>query len=60
MHARILLVFNAVFDDVLTDDPGWKLLKTTFDQMAADLLREVPPPATPEAETEQETGSRVQ
>ena len=47
MHAHILLVFNAVFEQVMTDDPGWKLLKTTFDQMAADFLREVPPPPAP-------------
>jgi hypothetical protein len=51
MHAHILLVFNAVFEQVMTDDPGWKLLKTTFDQMAADFLREVPPPPAPEGAT---------
>jgi hypothetical protein len=50
IHVHTLMVFNATFDNVMADDAGWKLLKTTFDQLAADLLREVPPPH-PEAPT---------
>jgi hypothetical protein len=51
-HAHILLVFNEVFENVMTNDPGWKLLKTTFDQLAADLLRQVPPPSDRETSAE--------
>jgi len=44
LHIRILLVFDAAFDNVMTSDGGWKVLRVTGDQLAADLLRGLPPP----------------
>jgi len=43
LHVRILLVFDAVFDNIATNDPGWRLLRTTFDQLVMDLHRDLPP-----------------
>jgi hypothetical protein len=43
LHLRILLVFDAVFDNVMIEDPGWKVLRTTFEQLAAELMRDLPP-----------------
>jgi hypothetical protein len=52
LHGRILLVFDAVFDGVMNGDAGWRVLQATFDQLAADLLRDLPlPPSRPEAQT---------
>ena len=43
LHVRILLVFDAVFDNVITNDPVWNMLRATFDPFAADLMRALPP-----------------
>jgi hypothetical protein len=43
LHVRILLVFDAVFDGIVAVDAGWNLLQVTFDQLAADLMRNLPP-----------------
>lgn len=39
LHVRILLVFDTVFDKVISTDAGWNLLKVTCDQLVGDLLR---------------------
>lgn len=43
LHIRILLVFNAVFNNLMTGDPGWNVLRVTCDQLAVVLLRDLPP-----------------
>jgi len=43
LHVRILLVFDAVFDNHVTGDAGWSALKVTSDQLAMELLRDLPP-----------------
>jgi hypothetical protein len=43
LHARILLLFDAVFDNQVTGDAGWSVLKVSFDQLAMELLRDLPP-----------------
>jgi hypothetical protein len=43
LHVRILRVFDAVFDGVLSGDAGWKLLRATLDQLATDLWSDLPP-----------------
>lgn len=45
LHVRIILVFDAVFDGIVVADAGWKVLRTTFDQLAMELMRDLPPPA---------------
>jgi hypothetical protein len=42
VHARILLVFDACFDNVVTGDKEWQMLKATFDQLGGDLLKSLP------------------
>ena len=44
LHVRVLLVFDAVFDNEVTGDAGWSVLRVTFDQLAMELLRDLPPP----------------
>jgi len=43
LHVRILLVFDAVFDGVVSADAGWKVLRATFDQLGNELWRDLPP-----------------
>lgn len=43
LHVRILLLFDECFDNAVTTDSGWKLLKATFDQLGKDLLNALPP-----------------
>jgi len=45
LHVRIILVFDAVFDAIVVGDAGWKVLRAAFDQLAADLMRDLPPPS---------------
>jgi hypothetical protein len=44
LHVRILLVFHACFEGTVAQDAGWKVLCATFDQLAAELARGLPPP----------------
>jgi hypothetical protein len=41
LHARILLVFDAVFDGVVSADAAWKVLRATFDQVGKDLWNDL-------------------
>jgi hypothetical protein len=51
LHVRILLVFDAAFDHIIISDAGWKVLRVTFDQLAVELMRELPPvPSEPDSE----------
>jgi hypothetical protein len=43
LHVRILHVFDAVFDGVLSADAGWKMLRATFDELAKGLWRDLTP-----------------
>ena len=43
LDARVLLVFDAVFDNNVTVDAGWSVLKVTSDQLATEWLRDLPP-----------------
>ena len=43
LHVRILLVFDAIFDGIMSADAGWKLLRATFDKLAKELSRDVTP-----------------
>ncbi len=53
LHVRILLVFDAVFDSTVTADPGWNVLRTTFEPLAQELMQAVPklPPPTADFES---------
>jgi hypothetical protein len=42
LHVRILALFDACFDNVLSNDKGWQMLKATFDQLGSDLLKTLP------------------
>jgi hypothetical protein len=42
LHLRILLVFDAVFDNVIIEDAGWIVLRATFEQLATELMRDLP------------------
>ena len=44
LHVRIMLVFDACFEGTVVQDPAWKVLSATFDQLAAELARGLPPP----------------
>jgi hypothetical protein len=43
LHSRILVLFDACFDHVVSVDPGWQMLKATCDQLGADLFKALPP-----------------
>jgi hypothetical protein len=43
IHGRILEVFDACFDNMISNDSGWKLLKATFDELGTALWKELPP-----------------
>jgi len=38
IHARILAIFNACFDGVVSTDPGWRLLEATFQQLVSTCI----------------------
>ena len=42
LHGRILALFDACFDNVVSNDKGWQMLKATFDQLGSDLLKTLP------------------
>jgi hypothetical protein len=52
LHGRILNLFDACFDKITTTDKGWQMLKTTFDQLGADLLKTLPPEESDPAASE--------
>lgn len=43
IHGKILEVFDTCFDHMISNDSGWKLLKTTFDTLGLHLWSELPP-----------------
>lgn len=50
IHGKILGVFDACFDNMVSNDGGWKMLKATFDQLGADLWKQLPPDDAADAE----------
>jgi hypothetical protein len=43
LHVRIMLVFDACFDGSVVQDAGWKMLSATFEELTAELQRDLPP-----------------
>lgn len=43
LHGKILLLFDACFDNLVSNDKGWQILKATFDQLGIDLRKNMPP-----------------
>jgi hypothetical protein len=43
LHVSIMRVFDACFDGAVLQDAGWKMLSTTFEQLAVELARTLPP-----------------
>ena len=41
VHVRVIRVFDACFDDLVSSDGGWKLLAATFEQVGSELTRDL-------------------